>query len=145
MSRINVRAKGRNAEYVARDLLQEQSNIAAELCSMEPLKIERNLSQTRGGGCDLINTFGFAVEVKHHAVLALDVWWQQTVLQAKDLNKRPLLLYKHNREWRAQLITQINMNKKWFNVRSDINIEALKIIFREHCIEHYNYLKRMPK
>lgn len=134
----NPRTKGKRAEYAARDILQVISNEAAEELNVEPIKIDRNLTQTRGGGYDLIGTFACAVEIKHHENLQLNQWWDQAVRQAQPQGMIPVLMYKqNNKPWRVQINLIHVVNDIHIRVRSDITLEAFKVIFKYECLRGY--------
>ncbi len=62
---------------------------------------ERNLTQTRAGGGDLLEILGFVIEVKRVERLAIPAWWRQAVRQAEDAGREPILAFRKNREdWR---------------------------------------------
>ena len=64
--------------------------------------VERNLSQTRGGGADCITIPGWSIEVKRCETLAIPSWWRQAVEQALEENKKPILFYRKSRaQWAA--------------------------------------------
>lgn len=60
--------------------------------------VERNLEQTRGGGYDLTGLPDYAIEVKRREKLALGPWWQQTLKQAREAKKVPVLAYRQSRQ-----------------------------------------------
>jgi hypothetical protein len=104
---INVRIKGASGEREIAKLLNE---VIKKACPESPL-IQRNSIQTAIGGCDLINTFCFAIEIKRCQVLQIDKWWQQAVKQAKDIDKVPVLLYRqNNKKWRCVMEMQFYMS-----------------------------------
>jgi len=73
--------------------------LSAELGFM----VNRNLSQTRGGGADCIEIKGWAVECKRQEKLALSSWWQQTLDQCKE-NENPILFFRQSRyPWSAMI------------------------------------------
>ena len=64
--------------------------------------VQRNLSQTRGGGADCITIPGWSIEVKRCETLAIPRWWRQTVFQALENNNKPILFYRKSRTpWAA--------------------------------------------
>ena len=95
------RTKGSSGE---RELF---SQLSAEL----GITINRNLSQTRGGGCDS--------------------WWQQTLDQVAD-NRKPVLFYrKSRRAWRAMfLLSDICSNFSGSDT-VDVSFETACLIIRE--------------
>lgn len=99
MKKINGRAKGKSGE---RELIAELKKLLpGELTD----GLERNLTQTRNGGHDVLGLDGWAIEVKRYAeFLPADMLncWQQTVEQARKEQARPVLCYRGDRrQWRA--------------------------------------------
>lgn len=99
MKKINGRAKGKAGE---RELIGELKRLLpGELTD----GLERNLTQTRNGGHDILGLDGWAIEVKRYAeFLPADMinCWAQTVEQARKEQARPVLCYRGDRrEWRA--------------------------------------------
>jgi hypothetical protein len=73
--------------------------------------LERNLEQSRTGGCDIIGLPWIAIEVKHQETLQLASWWQQTLSQARKNNVIPCLIFKQNRvSWKAVVELEIAKN-----------------------------------
>ncbi len=68
---------------------------------------ERNLTQTRAGGGDLLEILGFVIEVKRVEKLSIPAWWRQAVRQAEDKGREPMLAFRQNRQdWRFLLKTE---------------------------------------
>lgn len=99
MARINSRVKGRAGE---RELIGELKRLLPGALTDN---LERNLTQTRNGGHDILGLDGWAVEVKRYAEFApADMLncWEQTVEQARKEGAAPALCYRADRrEWRA--------------------------------------------
>ncbi len=76
----------------------------AKLLSAElGIEVLRNLSQTRDGGYDL-KGLNISLEVKRQETEELQRWWNQTVIQAKESGKIPVLAYRRSRQkWRFVL------------------------------------------
>ena len=67
--------------------------------------LQRNITQTRGGGADCLEVQGFAIEVKRCESLSRPKWWAQACRQAVGIGE-PMLLYRRNREqWKAFIHT----------------------------------------
>lgn len=72
------------------------------------LKLVRNKQQTARGGRDIAedtdrmqHPIPFAIEVKFQKTEALNPWWDQTVTQALESTRKPVLFYRTNRKpWR---------------------------------------------
>jgi hypothetical protein len=106
---VDSRAKGRKAEMNARDKLRE----------LTEYKWERIPSS---------GALEFCVEVKHYAddqitskLLSskspiFNEWWQQTVRQAEQVKKEPLLIFKYDRS-KFFVATQDHIQSKYPTLR----------------------------
>ena len=109
---IDSRAKGRTAELKCRDELRKLTGLMWERTPMSGALDAKHMMK---GDVYVpgINT-RFCVEVKHYAGIEVGIklltsknpmflqWWAQTVREAKQMNKEPLLVFKHNRsKWFA--------------------------------------------
>lgn len=96
MSGSRSRTKGAAAE---RELLRKLGDELGVL-------LQRNLTQTRGGGADCLCLHGFAIEVKRKERLSRPAWWSQAVEQAQRAGGEPIVFYRRSREpWRALVKT----------------------------------------
>ena len=69
-------------------------------------QLQRNLQQTRAGGGDCLDVWGYVIEVKRQEALSRPAWWRQACRQAKGIGE-PMLLYRRNREpWQAWIHTR---------------------------------------
>lgn len=101
---INGRNKGKRGEHEAIRMLQSVVEIAYAHVGIEPPVLERNLTQTRGGGYDIDGLDFLAIEVKRVEVLALNRWWGQCVRQTGE-GQTPFLMWRQNRKpWMAQTV-----------------------------------------
>lgn len=83
---------------------QAERNFANKLELLIGIKLTRNLNQSRSGGHDLEGIPCLAIEVKDHTTLKLPAWWAQTVKQAQDIDRIPMLAYNvPNKGWRIRL------------------------------------------
>lgn len=104
---VDPRAKGARAETVIRDKLRELTEL-----NWERVPSSGALDPKHGLKGDLYvpnEKNLYCVEVKHYAedhltssILTakepqLVTWWQQAVRQGKQVNKSPLLVFKHDR------------------------------------------------
>jgi len=127
---VNSRAKGRRGEREVID----------EIKALLGIQLEVNYSQTFGGGYDLINFPGFAIEVKRKKQITqadLKSFWEQTTRQAIKVNALPCLWFRADRtDWRV-MIADIYALKKGlfeiedFNITSNISTELFAAIMRE--------------
>jgi hypothetical protein len=104
---VNARTKGQSGEREVVKMLNDvlvsyyqENNIEYN----DQMLVQRNQNQSAIGGCDLVNTFNFAIEVKRCEKLEIEKWWKQTCAQAQALNKTPVLIYRQSRKgWRVVL------------------------------------------
>jgi hypothetical protein len=104
---VDSRDKGSRAEIVVRDILREHTKL-----KWERVPGSGALNEKHGLKGDLYipgEKNLFAVEVKHYAEdhfnsslftgksPQLLEWWEQAVRQGKQIDKKPLLLFKHDR------------------------------------------------
>jgi len=102
---VNARTKGQSGEREVVKMLNDvlvsyyqENNIEYN----DQMLVQRNQNQSAIGGCDLVNTFHFAIEVKRCEKLEIEKWWKQTCKQAYALNKIPVLIYRQSRKgWRV--------------------------------------------
>jgi hypothetical protein len=104
---VNSRAKGARAELKIRDDLRaltghkwERVPASGGLSAVHQLKGDLYIPGEVGLYC---------VEVKHYAddhltskVITdtkpqLDIWWEQTIRESHQINKKPILIFKHDR------------------------------------------------
>jgi len=116
---VDSRQKGRTAEIAARDELRkltglkwERTPLSGALSANHMLKGDLYVPETK---------VKFCVEVKHykddHISTKLltsknpqfDIWWEQTVRESGQMNKEPLLIFKHNRSKWFVAFTQLNL------------------------------------
>jgi len=104
---VDSRAKGRTAEMKARDMLRKLTNY-----TWERIPASGALSEVHGLKGDLYipkKDNYWCVEVKHYKddhltsklltskTPQLVTWWEQTKRQAEQVEKEPLLIFKHDR------------------------------------------------
>ena len=104
---IDSRAKGRTAELKCRDELRkltglrwERTPMSGALGAQHKLKGDLYVPET---------ALKYCVEVKHYKddhistklltskLPQFEEWWEQTVREAEQMEKEPLLVFKHNR------------------------------------------------
>ena len=79
------------------------------------LDAKRNLMQTAEGGHDLLGVSGWAIECKRSASIKpadLRKFWEQTVMQAHDVDALPCLITKADRQ-------PIQVHIQWMGPGSD--------------------------
>ncbi len=114
---IDSRAKGRTAELKCRDELRKLTGLAWERTPMSGALDAKHM--LKGDVYVPGKNIKYAVEVKHYADDHISTklltsinpqfmeWWAQTVREAKQMNKQPLLIFKHNRsKWFAAFTNQ---------------------------------------
>lgn len=104
---VDPRAKGSRAETLIRDRLKELTNLPWERVPASGALDAKH--QLKGDLYVVGEKNLFAVECKHYAedhltssvLTAKDpqllTWWEQAVRQGKQVNKTPLLVFKHDR------------------------------------------------
>lgn len=129
--KINSRAKGKSGE---RELIGELKRVLPELTDA----LERNLEQTRDGGYDIAGMDGWAPEVKRYSkILPADIesFWGQTVTQARNDHRRPVLFMREDRrEWRVR-VRLIDLQDKWVAEddliwTAEISLDAFAWVYR---------------
>lgn len=93
------RDKGKRAEREVINSLQPIVNRAFEYVrrfkpEIATPRLQRNTLACDGGGEDVAGLPWLALEVKHHAALALPEWWRQCEAQARPAGREPILFYK---------------------------------------------------
>lgn len=140
---INVRTKGAEGEREVCKLLNALYKEVYEILGIPfPEKdiAQRNQNQSAVGGCDISNTCNFAFEVKRQEQLAINTWWNQCVISAKEIKKIPVLIYRQNkRKWAVVTYcspprTYAEETQKW--VRCTMELEDFLDFFKQHAI-HY--------
>jgi len=119
---IDSRAKGRTAELKCRDEMRKLTGLMWERTPMSGALDAKHMMK----GDIYVPTVNtkYCVEIKHYADDHVSTkllttksifyeWWAQTVREAGQMNKKPLLVFKHNRS-------------KWFAATIDIDV-ALKL------------------
>lgn len=95
-----------------------------------PIKLERNLDQTRDGGCDLLGIKELAIEVKRCETLCINNWWEQALEQAgKD--QYPVLAYRQSRKpWQVMIpLSLLAPKEKWQDETAVVTVDVfIKII-----------------
>ena len=139
MARINVRVKGADGEREIATRLNYIIDSIREERELPPLpepQVQRNQNQTAVGGCDLIGTYVFAIEVKRQEALSLDRWWQQAVVSAAKTGAIPVVIFRQNRKaWRVMMPgTIIAGGFGWTTslvCRSEVSFTAFEDLFTE--------------
>lgn len=143
--------KGKRAERAVASLLNPILFRVCEECSVDPQRLSRNLRQTQQGGYDLDGLDWIAIEIKHHKVVALNAWWQQTLRQAgRDeqgipivgmIAREPVLIWKqHGGPWRVRMFGTLTIEPGrrlrtpvdigwepfalWFEKRVEVEVSA---------------------
>lgn len=115
---IDSRAKGRTAELKCRDELRKLTGLAWERTPLSGALDAKHMMKGDlyvPGRNDVI----YCVEVKHYKDDHINTkiitgkspifleWWDQTVREAEQMDREPLLIFKHNRsKWFAAFTEQ---------------------------------------
>lgn len=107
---INSRNKGAAGE---RECIQA-------IYDLTGIQLTRNYSQTAYGGHDLIGLDDWAIEVKRYSTAdtgSKKIWWRQAVEQSKRVGKRPVVIYRADRQsWRC--IVQYPLHKTLYDIEN---------------------------
>lgn len=140
---INIRQKGATAERELATELNTQINVVRLALGMpvctEPI-VQRNQNQSAVGGCDLVGTFGYAIEVKRQEQLSINTWWAQCVKSAEFLDEAPVLIFRQSKQkWRVILFVQVPIagTDRFAHVRAEIQFDDFLHMFRESVKKHY--------
>lgn len=160
MASINGRTKGITGEQeVARDLNSILDDCLRELGlpPQNPTKprIQRNQNQSAVGGCDLVETFDIALEVKRQETLAINSWWAQCIAAASALQHHPVLIFRQNtpaggrKVWRVITLVDVAVpGCEPLQCRAELGYEDFKRWFKRWALEHLKYefkLAALPK
>lgn len=138
---INIRAKGATGEQeIATDLNLILKRIYIELKLVWPDKpiVQRNSLQSAVGGCDLVGTYGMAIEVKRQEALSINTWWAQCIKSAQERREIPVLLFRQNAKpgqrtcWRCITLAELPppfAAHKPLEVRVELSYEDFKVWF----------------
>lgn len=131
MGGLMSRNKGKRAEREIVKLLQP---IVAEEYAAKGLEVpelERNLMQSHKGGYDIVGLDWMAPEVKHHAELAVNSWWDQTVRQAVAKGREPVLFYRQNNaKWKVRMNVVAPVDSMRIQLPADILLDHFLVWFR---------------
>lgn len=145
---INVRNKGQAGEReIADDLNYILRGIYQELKLPWPDKpiVQRNQNQSAVGGCDLVGTYGLAIEIKRQEMLSIGTWWAQCVKSADNLGEHPVLLFRQNAKpgqrtrWRCITIVDVPLPHAHLaplKVRAEMEYDDFKRWFRDWALAH---------
>lgn len=94
--------------------------------------VQRNQLQTAVGGCDLVGTLDYAIEVKRQEALSVNTWWSQTVESARRLNHQPVLIYRKNKaKWSVVMHGKIHAlnHSQW--ARVEVSLDDFLKLFEQ--------------
>lgn len=92
------------------------------------ISLDRNLEQTRDGGCDIV-LYHWAIEVKRQEKLQVDKWWEQACVQAEDSHRHPVLIFRKSRNpWRVIMPVSLSKDPRIHYMHTDLDyfIERIK-------------------
>lgn len=138
---INIRVKGATAEReiattmnaIILKVLKEVTDDPVML-SNHNYFVQRNQQQTAVGGNDLINTYGYGIEIKRHEVLNVNTWWKQCKAAADKNGEIPVLLYRQARKkWVCVMQAYLQMPNNQFGAcRAEVSFESFLKAFEIH-------------
>lgn len=133
MPGINSRSKGRRGEREVVNLIH----------SLTGIKLNLNYAQTYGGGADILECPGFAIEIKRYSrYTQADVrrWWKQAVEQADAVNLLPCLFHRADRgDWLVTIPHDKSLSDKIFaiddfRIAISMSSELFCAILREYYV-----------
>lgn len=143
---VNIRTKGANGEREFANHLNDIVNAVLKKNGYplpEKPIVQRNQNQTAVGGCDLVGTFGLAIEIKRQENLQISTWWRQCVKSALEVNGQPVLVFRQNNcKWRiimngALLLPALSgVGTATLGVRVEISHEDFSKWFHHHVDRH---------
>lgn len=147
---INIRQKGASGEREIADQLNTCINVVRMELGLPVLakpQVQRNQNQTAVGGCDLVGTYEYAIEVKRHEQLSINTWWKQCKASAEELNKMPVLVFRQNKQkWRVITETFVSIpdTGRGMLVRAEIDWEDFKKMFMQAARHQLEQSKHDP-
>lgn len=128
--------KGANGEREVAKLIQPIVDKVYAKRGLESPTIQRNLTQTRGGGFDLDGLDWLAIEVKRQEQLQVNKWWDQTVRQAGK-SRVPILIYRQNRmRWSVYMRVRLKTGDGLgYLTRGEVTLEAF-LFWLEKRLRH---------
>ena len=92
------------------------------------ISLDRNLEQTRDGGCDITVHGMWHIEVKFQEKYQVDRWWEQACEQAKGVGKHPVLFFRKSREeWRVIMPYSLTHDPRFFYVHGDLELFVQRV------------------
>lgn len=129
MTGAMARGKGASGEREVKLILRSTLAPVYKSLNLPLPDIERNLTQSRGGGYDLVGLTWLALEVKRQERPNLEAWWKQTLRQSAE-NQIPCLLHRANHQpWRARVLAPV--------VTQHIATPPLVIDLERHSFEEW--------
>ena len=115
------RNKGAKSEREAARLIQGWLNAAG----IAGADMRRNVDQAPSGGFDLLGLPWLAVEVKRVESALQGQWWRQAVAQGEREGRKPVLMYRRNRQpWRFRTTAAVIVGDNSERVTVDIDLDA---------------------
>lgn len=131
------RNKGQRGEREVIKLLQPVVIDTYARAGLTPPELERNLVQSHKGGHDIVGLEWIALEVKFQETLQIELWWDQTKLQAERASKKhieqvlPVLFYRKSRsKWNVRMFGGLRAGNQMVRCPVEISVEAFLAWFR---------------
>ena len=125
------RTKGQTGERELSKLLEQHLGI----------RFERNLEQTRDGGHDLNGLSALSIECKRAAQPSYSSWWDQTIKQALETGRVPVLAYRLDRQqWRfvvsmADFVEGCQGQPRGLEMAAVMAVEGFALLVRERWMQ----------
>ena len=142
---INIRQKGASAEREVVNMLNDLVMDARDQRGLPvldklDLPVQRNPLQAAVGGGDIVNPFGFDIEVKNCAQLSINAWWKQCTASAERSGGTPVLMYKiAHKGWRVVMMADV----EYMPVVAEISKDAFLDIAKQRIVEYYEKKESM--
>ena len=135
--------KGSNGEREVINLLQPVVNRVYSSVGLEPPRLERNLTQARNGGYDVVGLEWLALEIKRQEILSVSKWWEQSLKQAKP-HQVPVLLFRQNRtKWRVKMFIRIPVGREgaggWHRTPAILEIKEFLTYFEKRVFHEITF------
>ncbi len=128
------RNKGQRGEREVISILQPIVEKVYKSMGLEPVKLERNLVQTRNGGFDIVGLDWIALEIKFQEVYNLKSWWKQTLEQANGEQIGVLIYRKSRVPWRVRVEGFLALGDKRVKMPVDISLNSFLVYFENKLI-----------
>lgn len=130
MNGAGRRNKGHKGELEVVQLLTAYARPVCEWMGRDVPEFKRNVTQSQGGGYDVVGLEWLAIEVKRVETEFQKKWWTQ-VLDAKGEAQVACLLFRRNRgSWRAMVELATPVGSRLITVHATLDVDQFKYWFQ---------------